>query len=397
MLNISEPAKGPALWQLAFRPFFLAGTMFGVFAIAWWGLFLASASAGTVPGGVSGPIQWHGHEMLFGFGIAIVYGFILTAVQTWTGIPSVKGARLILLWGAWLLARLLWLLPGQQLFWLAMGFDLLFQLLGFWWLLRPVVITRQWHNIGLAIIPLLMLLINGLYYWAALTGDYLQQQHCLQAIIWLFALVMGVVGGRVIPFFTARKLGVEQVGKKGWLEIGCHLGLLLLVFNAVLGEALPAVALLPITLLTALLHAIRLISWWHIGVARVPLLWSLYLAYLFIILFVLAWGLAERLGWLPSDVLHLLSIGAISGMILAMTARVSLGHTGRVLASGPMINTAFALIGLAAVARFLPVLLPLWRLELYYLSAIAWVLAFVIFILCYWKILTTKRADGMPG
>ena len=380
---------------MAFRPFFLAGALFGVFAIAWWGLFLAVG--GAAPGGIPGPIQWHGHEMLFGFGVAIVYGFVLTAVQTWTGIPAIKGAALAGLWAAWLLARILWLMPGREALWLAMGFDLLFQLMGLWWLLRPVVIAKQWRNIGLAMIPLMMLVINALYYRAALSGDYLQQQHCLQAVIWLFALIMGVVGGRVIPFFTARKLGGPPATKRWWLELGCHLGLLLLAVNAAAGELLPAAVVQPLALATALLHGLRLVTWWRVGVITVPLLWSLHLAYLFIPLFVLAWGVSEQLGWLPSDVLHLLSVGAISGMILAMISRVSLGHTGRQLASSPAVNTAFALVSLAAIARFLPAWLPLWRPALYTASAIAWTVAFAIFVLCYWNILTTKRVDGMPG
>ncbi|MCV6603964.1 MAG: NnrS family protein, partial [Porticoccaceae bacterium] len=154
VINISEPAKGPAIWQLAFRPFFLCGVLFGVCALIVWGLFLNGIE--LLPGSSLGPIQWHGHEMLFGFGLAIVYGFLLTAVQTWTGVPAVKGAPLILLWSLWLAARLLWLIPGEGMVtWMAAA-DLLFQLLGLFWLLRPVILVKQWPNIAVAIVPLLM-------------------------------------------------------------------------------------------------------------------------------------------------------------------------------------------------------------------------------------------------
>ncbi|MDM3871164.1 NnrS family protein [Porticoccus sp. W117] len=395
VLNISESVKGPAIWQLAFRPFFLSGALFGVFALMVWGLFLNGVN--LVPGGSLSPAQWHGHEMLFGFGLAIVYGFLLTAVQTWTGVPAVKGTQLILLWSLWLLARLLWLLPGEGvLVWVA-AVDLAFQLLGLFWLLRPVILVKQWRNIAVAVVPLLMMIANGRYYLAAADDDYLQQQHSLQAMIWLFAVMMSVIGGRVIPFFTANKLGVQQAKKHLWLELGCHLSLLLLALQTLLGFGLPQVALLALAVTSFLFHVIRWCSWQATGLWRVPLLWSLHIAYLFVPLFTLAWGLSEPLSWWTSDVLHLLAIGAISGMILAMISRVSLGHTGRELRSSLAINTAFVLVTLSALARFAPALLPAWRLPFYNLSALTWTLAFVIFLIGYWRILTSKRVDGRPG
>ncbi|MCV6603657.1 MAG: NnrS family protein, partial [Porticoccaceae bacterium] len=182
-----------------------------------------------------------------------------------------------------------------------------------------------------------------------------------------------------------------------WLELGSHLSLLLLALHALIGFYCPQTALLALAIVAAVLHILRWGSWQKAGLWRIPLLWSLHIAYLFIPLFTLAWGLAQPLGLWTSDVLHLLAIGAISGMILAMTARVSLGHTGRELRSTPAINIAFALVTLSAVARFVPVWLPLWRASLYSLSALTWTLAFVIFLVGYWHILTSKRADGRPG
>ncbi|MGS2722319.1 NnrS family protein [Porticoccus sp. GXU_MW_L64] len=396
VINISEPAKGPALWQLAFRPFFLSGALFGACAIAAWGLFLSGVE--WVPGSSLGPTQWHGHEMLFGFGLAIVYGFLLTAVQTWTGVPAVKGGQLALLWGFWLAARLLWLVPwelnAELMLACTAAADLSFQLLGLFWLLRPILLVKQWRNMAVAAVPVLMLVVNCRYYLAAAEGEYLQQQHSLQAMIWLFAVMMSVIGGRVIPFFTARKLGVEQPIRRLWLEVGCHLSLLLLALQALIGFYLPDMVL---PLLAALLHLLRWGSWQNIGLWRVPLLWSLHLAYLFIPVFTIAWGLSGVLNWWTSDVLHLLAIGAISGMILAMIARVSLGHTGHELRSSVAMNCGFALVTLSALSRFLPVFVSSWRLPLYNLSALAWTLAFVIFLIGYWRILTSKRVDGRQG
>ncbi len=395
ILNISEPYKGWPVWALAFRPFFLVGAIFGCVAITWWGLFLLGVA--TAPGSKVGPIQWHGHEMLFGFGMAIVYGFALTAVQTWTGIPGVRGKRLVVLWSAWLVARIAWLIPSDLAFWLAMVSDMVFLALGIAFFLKPVIVRKQWSNIWFASAPSLILTVNGVYYWAALTGNYPQQQYSLQAVIWLFALIIAVMGGRVIPFFIARRLDREQAPRSRWLEVGCHSGLLALAADTFSGGWLNDLATFLIAFLVGALHLIRLLSWWMRGIERIPLLWSLYFAYMFIPLFIIAWGVAGPLSLLRSDILHLLSVGAISGMILAMIARVSLGHTGRELVSRPAVTAAFVLILMAALLRFGPVFYPSWRVELQSFSAIAWVLSFFIFVLCYWRILTSKRADGRPG
>ncbi len=395
MLNLSEPYKGWPVWALAFRPFFLAGTIFGCAAIMWWGLFLLGVA--VAPGSKVGAIQWHGHEMLFGFGMAIVYGFALTAVQTWTGIPGVSGMRLVVLWSAWLIARIAWLVPSDTAFWLAMVSDMTFLALGLIFFLRPVVARKQWSNIWFAGIPLLILTVNGVYYWAAITGNYAQQQHSLQAVIWLFGLIISVMGGRVIPFFIARKLNRDQRLQSRWLGVGCHAGLLALAIDTLSWGWFNDLTMILVAFLVGIFHLIRLLGWWMRGIERIPLLWSLYFAYMFIPLFIIAWGVAGPLGLLRSDVLHLLSVGAISGVILAMIARVSLGHTGRELESRATITTAFVLIIVAAVLRFCPVFHPSWRLELQLLSAIAWAGSFFIFILCYWRILIGKRVDGRPG
>ncbi len=394
-MNLSKPYKGWPVWALAFRPFFLVGAIFGCVAIAWWGLFLLGIAA--APGSMAGPIQWHGHEMLFGFGMAIVYGFALTAVQTWTDMPGISGTKLIVLWSSWLVARVAWLVPLDMAFWLAMMSDLLFLVLGIAFFLKPVIVRKQWTNIWFAGVPLLILTVNGAYYWAALSGNYPQQQYSLQAVIWLFALIIAVMGGRVIPFFIARRLNREQVPGYRWLEVGCHSGLLALAADTFSGGWLSDTTTFVIACLVGVLHLIRLRSWWMRGIEKVPLLWSLYFAYMFIPLFIFAWGVAGPLSLLLSDILHLLSVGAISGMILAMIVRVSLGHTGRELEPRPVVTVAFVLIAMAAILRFSPVLLPSWRVELQSFSAMAWVLSFFIFALCYWRILTSERVDGRPG
>ncbi len=383
------------IWRLAFRPFFLGGVAFGIISIAWWASFLAGV--GPIPSTILSPMQWHGHEMLFGFGMAIVIGFVLTAVQTWTGIPGVKGTRLMFLWSIWLLARLSWLIPSNYSFWLAVVFDLFFLTLGVLYFMIPVIASKQWNNIYFAGVPLLILWVNGMYYLAVYNGDYIQQQLYLRGVVWLFAVIITVMGGRVIPNFSANKLGLKQPTIIPWLEFSCVFGLLYFFADTLAGGILGNNLTFVVSVIVTVLHVFRLYRWWLPGVSETPLLWSLYLSYSFIPLFVLASGVAQYMGWLDSDVLHLLSVGAISGMILSMIARVSLGHTGRVIESRQSITMALLLIASASLLRFYVVFHPEWRMALHSLSAIAWVLAFFIFFITYFKILTTKRIDGKDG
>ena len=88
------------LFRLGFRPFFLAGALFSVIAIALW-LLMYRGTVNFIP--LGGGYWWHIHEMIFGFGCAIITGFLLTAVQNWTGLPGVKGKLLAALFLLWLL------------------------------------------------------------------------------------------------------------------------------------------------------------------------------------------------------------------------------------------------------------------------------------------------------
>jgi len=384
-----------SVWRLAFRPFFLGGVAFGIIAIAWWASFLAGV--GPTPAAILPPAQWHGHEMLFGFGMAIVIGFVLTAVQSWTGIPSVKGTRLMFLWSIWLLARLSWLIPSEYSFWLAVVFDLLFLMLGILFFIIPVIASKQWNNIFFAGMPLLILWVNGAYYLAAYNGEYIQQQLYLRGVVWLFAVIITIIGGRVIPYFAANKLGLKQAPTIPYLEASCILGLLFFFADTLVGGILGDGLTLVVAIIISALHFFRLYRWWLPGVVKIPLLWSLYLSYAFIPLFIFATGIAPYMGWLHSDVLHLLSVGAISGMILSMIARVSLGHTGRLINSRPSITAAMLLIASAGLLRFCVVFHPEWRVALQSLSAIVWVLTFLIFLVTYFRILITPRIDGKDG
>ncbi|MDO2948823.1 NnrS family protein [Aeromonas simiae] len=395
ILDSQKEEAIPPLLRLGFRPFFLFGALFSVAAMLLWWLQLTGLVAFPA---LTNPIWWHAHEMLFGFGSAIVAGFLLTAVQNWTGFPGVRGPVLGLIVSLWLLPRLLLPLLGNDNLLLMMS-DLLWLPLAAFYLARPIVRVRQWRN--LFFVPLLLVLtaLNASSW--LLGSDWLLTEKLLVATVLLFTTLIAVMGGRVIPFFTSRATQTSKPEPRIWLEriaLG-SLWLLLVSWIALPTSLLQQPAWAPLYVLAALAHLIRQSRWRWRATAAHPLLWSLHLAYLFIPL-----GLAA-LGWWTlggaltlSSASHFLSAGAMGGMILAMMARVSLGHTGRALAIGKRISVAFALLLLSALLRAaLPLLLPSQTLAAWHGGAWGWVIAYGLFAWVYLPILSQPRIDGRPG
>lgn len=384
----------PPVWRLAFRPFFLAGSLFAMLAIPLW----IAAWTGLWPGfqPTGGWLSWHRHEMLFGFAMAIVAGFLLTAGQTWTGQPGVSGNKLMALAVVWLLARLGWLfgLPVALL----IPLDLLFMLGVTGLMARMLWKARQKRNYPIIAVLGLMTAADVLVLCGVALGDDALQRQGVLAGLWLVAALMAIIGGRVIPFFTQRGLGrTEAVKPWLWLDVALLVGTGLIAVLYAVGVALqPHVWLGVLFLGIAAGHLLRLARWYDSGIWRVPLLWSLHLAMLWLV--VAATGLALwNFGLLDSSSssLHALSVGSMSGLILAMIARVTLGHTGRPLQLPPGIVGAFVLFNLGAASRVF--LITEWPVIGLWAAAICWALAFALYAWRYAPMLVTARVDGHPG
>ncbi|MCP9338530.1 NnrS family protein [Stutzerimonas xanthomarina] len=384
----------PPMWRLAFRPFFLGGSLFAMLAIPLW----IAAWTGLWPGfqPTGGWLSWHRHEMLFGFAMAIVAGFLLTAGQTWTGQPGVSGNKLIALAVVWLLARLGWLfgLPVALL----IPLDLLFMLGVAGLMGRMLWVVRQKRNYPIIAVLSLMIGADVLVLCGVALGDDGLQRQGVLAGLWLVAALMAIIGGRVIPFFTQRGLGhTEAVKPWLWLDVALLVGTGLIAALYAVSVALQQhVALGVLFLAIAVGHLLRLARWYDAGIWRVPLLWSLHLAMLWLV--VAATGLALwNFGVLESSssALHALSVGSMSGLILAMIARVTLGHTGRPLQLPPGIVGAFVLFNLGAASRVF--LITEWPLLGLWLAAICWALAFALYVWRYAPMLVAARVDGHPG
>ncbi|MCF7981603.1 MAG: NnrS family protein [Pseudomonadales bacterium] len=385
------------LFRLAFRPLFLGGTLFSIIVIAWWSYFWLNPSNWHPYGG---PIWWHGHEMLFGFGVAIVVGFLLTAVQTWTGVIGIRGKPLIGLAASWLLGRLLLAFGADLPYWLVMVGDLLFLILSTIAMAYPVLRARQWRNLMFVPILALLALLNGVSHWGVVTEQPLVAQTSLHGAIMMFVLIISILGGRVIPFFTANGAGVERKAPVQWLEITSLTSIILLVSIAFIGfNRVPNTLLVLLSAIATVTNGWRFSRWGGQHCAKIPLLWSLHLAYAFIPLGFIALTLYGA-GYMKnlSAALHCFTAGAMGGMILAMISRVTLGHTGRPLKPPALISLAYVFVLSGALVR---VIFPGWFPETsgwaIGTAGVLWILGYGIYCYYYAPMLVTTRADGRPG
>lgn len=386
------------LMRLAFRPFFLLGSLFSVLAMLAW---LAFWHGNLWLSPYSGMLWWHPHEMLFGFGSAIVVGFLLTAVQNWTGRPGLSGWPLLALAALWLTARLLMAYGGSLSPALLFTVDVAFLPLAALAMARRVLAVRMWRN--LAFVPLLLALAtaNGVMHLGAQQGDGGLMREASHSAMLLIALLMALLGGRVIPFFTSRKLGTPQAERLRWLEaasLGGLAAVLVLQILSAAGSVFAHALLVPFLLLAATANAWRVARWFDPRMRHEPLLWGLHASYAFIPLGLLLWAIEHAGGQRVETALHALAIGGMGTMMLAMMSRVSLGHTGRVIRTLPGIGVALALMIGAALLRSVWLwLYPQASHWVYSAAIIAWCISYAIFILYYIVPLSSGRPDGKAG
>jgi len=396
--DLQQEQQITPLFRLGFRPFFLSGALFSVIAIVLW-LFILKGKIALQPFG-SG-YWWHIHEMIFGFACAIVAGFLLTAVQNWTGTRGIYGRKLMLLFTIWLLGRIVMLYPQLLGNTLSSFIDLSFLPLTAFFLAQPIIKVKQYRN--LFFIPLL-----GLFTLANLEmhlAIYYPQQFNVTFAgysgVMLVIFLMSVMTGRVLPMFTANGTGTQKVLPIKILEIitngSLALAMLSLVLQPLIGfNKIIFACILIIAGVAQAMRWLRLRPWITLGV---PLLWSFHFAILFVWFGLIILGISYLQTDVPvNHVWHLLTIGGIGGIILAMTSRVSLGHTGRPLAPPKVMNIAFMAISLAALIRvFGPLLIPTKALIFYDISGFFWLIAFGCFTVKYGPMLLSGRADNRPG
>lgn len=390
-MNRAATGAATPLWQLGFRPFFLLALLSAVGLMAvWLRLFLADASAVTY----LDPVLWHGHEMVFGFVVAVVLGFVFTASQSWTGIPGIKGARLMLLAGLWLAARLLMLVPSAPKA-LVATVDLALLPLAIAFLAPYLGQSSQKKNAVFLILLALLAAGNLAVHLGALGAWPGHERQGLQFGLSVIVMMIAIIAGRVVPFFTSRVLP-GYAPRAGLVDRVAIFGVAAFAVAQVFGAAAPVTA--AIALAAGAANLWRLIGWLDRRVWKIPVLWILYVGYAWLCAGLFLAAIAA-LGAIPaSAATHALTAGAIGTMIVGMVSRVSLGHTGRPIQPGRLTVASYHCVTAAAALRvFAPLLAP----DRYVLAIEAagglWILAFTLLSVAYFPILTAPRVDGKPG
>ena len=383
------------LFRLAFRPFFWFSAAFGAISIALWAM---AYSGHLVFSPYGGSYFWHLHEMLFGFTAGVIVGFLLTAVQNWTGVTSVKGVPLVLLFLLWLCARVMMFFPDAFSVLSIAIIDVMFLPAAALAFARPIIKVRLWRNLFFIPILLTLSVLNGLTHLSLAGVVAISVSSMGYLTVLLISLIMCVMGGRVFPMFTANGTGTERVVPIAILEKLSIGAVLVSVIATLEFLKVPAVVLGLIYCFTGAINLIRALRWriWVTG--STPLVWSLHLSYWFVCLGYGLLGLNQfQLLASASTALHAITVGGIGFMILSMISRVSLGHTGRRIAVGYTMTIALVLMLLSVVSRVaLPFLLSDYALAIQ-LSAALWVMAFGLFVVRYAPVVFRARVDGRPG
>ncbi len=401
-MNIEKPFTGNyALTHLGFRPFFLSAGAFAVIGILLWTAIYSFNWQGL--NAAYPAMTWHAHEMIFGYTLAVVAGFLLTAIKNWTGQQTLHQAPLLLLTAIWLAARLLPFMQGLSLQAVA-SVDLLFMLALLAAVAIPVLRARQWQQAGIIAKVALMTLANAVFYLGLLGYWPAGIQLGLYAGLYLMIALIFTMGRRVIPFFIERGVGVSfKANNTRWVDRS-SLGLFLLFAitdliamtqgNQALAGMAAALALVQIPL-----HGWRLYGWYHAAIWQKPLLWVLYVAYAWLVLGFGLKFLSWSTGLSPWLAVHAFAYGGIGMMTLGMMARVILGHTGRNVFEPPaLVGKIFAILFAGACVRILAVwVLPQWYWWWIVIAQCLWMLAFGLFVWLYAPMLIKPRVDKRYG
>lgn len=389
------------LFSYAFRPFFLLAGILAVVGMTQWLLVI---NGYPWPTNANLSTLWHAHEMALGFGGAVIAGFILTAGANWTGRPPVRGPLLAALVFSWLCGRVALLFSGLLPAMLTMLLDLLFPVLFGLIATREIYGARNRRNYGVLAIAWMLSLFTLVFHTAAIGLLAEEAATDLQRIVsrlfvYLLAVLITILGGRVIPGFTGTWLRMRGVSKLPGSRPGLESAIVPLTIAAGISQSV-----WPIGILTAVLcisagaaHLLRLSGWRGLATTAEPLLLVLHVAYAWLgVGFLLLGAVALGMALPETAALHALTVGGIGGVILGMITRVALGHTGRPLQAARIIQIAYVLLGFSAIARtFSP--LNAGGIALAYTgSGLLWIAAFGLFVWHYAPILMRPRAD-QPG
>lgn len=393
------PSRGSAFLQMGFRPFFAAAGLGGSLLMLFWLLAFSGRWQAAYQG-----TAWHAHEMIFGFGLAAIAGFLLTAVRNWTGRDTLVGRPLGVLFGLWVATHVLALFEGVPMILLAL-LETLFIALLVIGIARPILAVRQTPQLGIVAKVALFLPASWAFY-LGLAGIWPEGVSVgLYAAFYLILALVLTLARRVMPMFIERGLNNGFMARNNASVDRWSLILFLLFALAdtaarvCYGWAWLDLSVQGLAVALSLLHAYRLAGWHHPAVWRKPMVWVLVLAYAWVVFGFALKGLGEHLGMSHSLAIHAFAAGGMGLVVAGMMARVSLGHTGRNINEPPRgLVPVFYLLALVPILRVLAVwLFPAGYLGFIHAAQGLWVLAYAGFTLIYLPILWRARLDGQRG
>ncbi|MDX8403758.1 MAG: NnrS family protein [Mariprofundaceae bacterium] len=395
-MNHPEPSapskKKFALLALGFRPFFLVA---GLFAIVLMAIFITGLVSGVWHYNYFPLTLGHAHEMIFGYAAAVMAGFLLTAVRNWTGLDTATGNGLLLLLLLWLAGRVISaisILPD----WLVASVDIAFLPVLALVILRPMLKSGQKRSVLIPLILVLMAVGNALIYAEMLGLTFGSIAQGLIIGVGSILMLMSMIGGRVMPFFTERGLPGVVVVRRKWIELLAMPSVAIWLLVELIAPGSIWVVLASFS--AAIVHGIRLFGWGNMRIWKMPILWVIHMAYCWLVVGFILQGLAGMEMISATVALHGWTAGAIGMFTYGMMARVSLGHTGRPMAAHPLIIAGFLILALTSVIRVVvPILFPDVIGIALYMAAAGWMIAFALFVWVYAPFLVRPRVDGQPG
>ncbi len=382
----TEGGAGVVLWRLGFRPFYLLASVFAAVSIPLWALQFA----GMLPHPyLAGPL-WHAHEMLFGFVLAVIVGFLLTAGRNWSGRPTLHGPALMALIALWVSGRILVVTPYG---WLAAVINCAFPLAAAVALAVPFIGAHNRRNYFFIALLLGMFVAQLMFHLAQLQVIHPPPWVGVQLGLDVLLLVISAIAGRVVPLFT--NSAIQGAGAKRHEKLEALATLALFALFVADGVGLSGTPLMLLLLLCGLTQAARWLCWRPWTTLRTPLVWILHVSYLWV---VVHFGLraAETLGLVgPSAAVHALAAGAAGGLIIGMMTRTARGHTGRPLRADGVDIACYLLVLAAALGRVAaPLIAPVFTVQEVLLAAALWSAGFGLYALRYGPWLLRRRVDG---
>lgn len=387
-----KDVKSMSIWGSSFRPFFLFGSTISVILMFIW---LALQKGWFNLTGYYDPLTWHAHEMIYGFSTAIVIGFLFTAAANWSGKKGIDGRKLQFLFFIWLLGRIIPFIFKQPNI-LISAIDLSFFPLAAYLLIPFLGIKEQRKNQIFFVLFGLLFLGNLFIHLDALQLTENLTRKGIMLGLGVIVMMISVIGGRVFPFFTKKAVQNAKINSFPLLEKLCLVTTFTFIFTNSFFE-MTAINLL-VSSLATVFHLIRFLGWHPLQSRKVPILWILFLGYFWLITGFILKSLAIFAEISVSLSTHAFTAGALGVLIYGMITRVSLGHTGREIKANKLIIIAYILLNCSVFVRvFLPLISPERYSFAISHSAWLWIIAFALFVICYWKILTTPRPDGKEG